>query len=306
MNELLHPSRRNAELTATPEQALDKIAFAGRAPCRACANCRCALVDGLSDADASVQSMADASPSKWHIAHTTWSSRPSCCAISCARYRPFDERFAFLYNSYYEAEGDRIARPSRGLLTRPSLDEIRAYRRHVDEALTQALDDFRRQRSNLSCSDAIMRSSTRSCSLPDLLHLFAQNPLLPAAWPPRDRRRGAGTGELRWIEGREGRVDIGHGGSGFAYDCEGPRHAVWLAPHALADRLTTNGEWRDFVEDGRLQHGEPLAVGWLGLVAREWDRGAPQWLRDPKRRMVERIRAGWALCGSIPQARCGT
>ena len=87
--------------------------------------------------------------------------------------------------------------------------------------------------------------------LTDLLHLFAQNPLLPAAWRAwRSTQQGRGTRRLRWIEGRQGPVDIGHDGSGFAFDCEGPRHAVWLAPHALADRLTTNGEWREFIEDG--------------------------------------------------------
>ncbi len=280
MNELFHPWRRNAESAAAPPPALDTGASLG-ARLQRVRKLSLSLVHGLSDADASVQSMADASPSKWHLAHTTWFFETFVLRDFVRDYRPFDERFAFLYNSYYEAEGDRIARPSRGLLTRPSLDEIRAYRRHVDDALIQALDDLPAPALELVMLGCHHEQQHQELLLTDLLHLFAQNPLLPAAWPPLDRCSGAGTGELRWIEGREGRVDIGHGGSGFAYDCEGPRHAVWLAPHALADRLTTNGEWREFVEDGGYgAAGLWLSDGWAWL--RQNGIEAPlYWLRDP-------------------------
>jgi len=249
VNELPCPSRPNAELTATPVSALEPGASLSARFARV-RRLSMALVHGLSDADASVQSMPDASPSKWHLAHTTWFFETFVLRDFVRDYRPFDERFAFLYNSYYEAEGDRIARPSRGLLTRPSLDEICAYRRHVDRALVQALDDLPEPALELVMLGCHHEEQHQELLLTDLLHLFAQNPLLPAAWPPGERRRGARAGELRWIEGRRGPVDIGHDGSGFAYDCEGPRHAVWLAPHAITDRLTTNGEWREFIDDG--------------------------------------------------------
>ncbi len=209
-----------------------------------------ALVRGLSDADACGQSMADASPSKWHLAHTTWFFETFVLRDFVRDYRPFDERFAFLYNSYYEAEGDRIARPMRGLLTRPSLDEIRAYRAHVDSAMTRALEDLPPPARDLVVLGCHHEEQHQELLLTDLLHLFAQNPLLPAVWAPADRHRSAGAGQLHWIEGRRGQISIGHDGSGFSFDCEGPRHTVWLAPHVLADRLTTNSEWWEFVESG--------------------------------------------------------
>ena len=209
-----------------------------------------ALVSGLSDADASGQSMADASPSKWHLAHTTWFFETFVLRDFARDYRPFNERFAFLYNSYYEAEGDRIARPLRGLLTRPSLNDIRAYRAHVDAAMRRAVGHLPERGLELVLLGCHHEEQHQELLLTDLLHLFAQNPLLPAAWPPGDRHRSAGAGQLHWIEGRQGQIRIGHDASGFAFDCEGPRHAVSLAAHVLADRLTTNGEWCEFVEDG--------------------------------------------------------
>ncbi len=208
-----------------------------------------ALVAGLSDADATVQSMPDASPSKWHLAHTTWFFETFVLRDFVPGYRPFDPAFAFLYNNYYESEGDRLARPSRGMLTRPSLDEILAYRRHVDRAMTRALADLptpARQLVVLGCNH---EEQHQELLLTDLLHLFSGNPLHPPAYASGDHRVSAAAGPLRWIEGRQGPRDIGHAGPGFAFDCETPRHTVWLTPHALTDRLITNSEWRAFIED---------------------------------------------------------
>ena len=239
-----------------------------------------ALVDGLSDADASAQSMPDASPSKWHLAHTTWFFETFILRDFVRNYVPFDHQFAFLYNSYYEAESDRIARPLRGLLTRPSLDEIRAYRAHVDTAITQALDYLPEPGLELVVLGCHHEEQHQELLLTDVLHLFALNPLFPAAWAPAEAHISAGTDQLRWIEGRQGPIDIGHDGAGFAFDCEDPRHIVWLAPHALADHLTTNGEWREFVEDrGYSTASLWLSDGWT------WVRGngieAPlYWRRD--------------------------
>jgi hypothetical protein len=163
-----------------------------------------ALVDGLSDADASAQSMPDASPSKWHLAHITWLFETFILRDFVRNYVPFDHRFAFLYNSYYEAEGDRIARRLRGLLTRPSLDEIRAYRPHVDAAIMQALDYLPEPGLELVVLGRHHEEQHQELLLTDVLHLFAQNPLLPAAWALAETHTSGGTDQLRWIEGRQG------------------------------------------------------------------------------------------------------
>ena len=207
------------------------------------------LVAGLSDADASGQSMPDASPSKWHLAHTTWFFETFVLRDFVPGYRLFDPAFAFLYNSYYEAEGDRLARPFRGMLTRPSLDEVLEYRRHVDIAMMRVIDDLPAPARDLLLLGCNHEEQHQELLLTDLLHLFAQNPLLPRAFVPNVGLIGCATDASRWIEGRRGPVEIGHDGRGFAFDCEGPRHMVWLAPHALADRLVTNREWRAFMDD---------------------------------------------------------
>jgi ergothioneine biosynthesis protein EgtB len=218
-----------------------------------------ALVTGLSDADASGQSMPDASPSKWHLAHTTWFFEAFVLSEFVRGYRPFDARFAFLYNSYYESKGNRLARASRGMLTRPSLDEILAYRSHVDTAIARALDDLSAAAREIVVLGCNHEEQHQELLLTDLLHLFAQNPLLPKAYATSDSRVGAAVEPLRWIDGRGGPVEIGRAGPGFAFDCEGPRHSVWLTTHALADRLITNGEWGDFIDDG----GYGTASLWL-------------------------------------------
>ena len=240
-----------------------------------------ALVAGLSDADASAQSMPDTSPSKWHLAHTTWFFETFVLCDFVPDYSPFNSQFSFLYNSYYEAEGRRMARPSRGLLTRPSLDEVRAYRAHVDAAMKRAFDGLPTSARELVLLGCHHEEQHQELLLTDILHLFAQNPLAPAVWAPGDRCTSAAADPLRWTSGRQGAIEIGHDGSGFGFDCEGPRHTVWLGRHALADRLITNGEWNAFVEDWRLQHSESLVVGRLGVGARERDRGTP--LLAPRR-----------------------
>ncbi len=238
------------------------------------------LAAPLSDADASAQSMPDASPAKWHLAHTTWFFETFVLRDHVPGYAPFDQRWAFLFNSYYEAEGARIARPSRGLITRPSLDEVRAYRAAVDEAMDAAIDDLpsaARALVELGCHH---EEQHQELLLTDLLHLLAQNPLCPAAYPALPHRPSAAPDALRWVEGDVGTVEIGHDGKGFAFDCEGPRHTVWLQPHALADRLVTNAEWQAFIADGG--YATPalwLSDGWAWV--RDNGIAAPAyWRRD--------------------------
>lgn len=225
------------------------------------------LVAPLSDADATVQSMDDASPAKWHLAHTSWFFETFVLRDHVPGYQAFDPAYAYLFNSYYEAEGARHARPRRGMLTRPSLDAICAYRAHVDAAILRALPGLGNEIRALIELGLNHEQQHQELMLTDMIHLFAQNPLHPAVWPAQDRRQHIAPA-MQWIEGPVGQVDIGHDGHGFAFDCEGPRHAVLLTPYALASRTVTNGEWAAFIADGGYR--EPrhwLADGWAWVQA---------------------------------------
>jgi ergothioneine biosynthesis protein EgtB len=221
------------------------------------------LAANLSDGDATAQSMPDASPAKWHLAHTTWFFESFVLSEFVPDYRPFNARFPVLFNSYYEAKGTRITRVARGTITRPSLEEIREYRVYVDAAVSGALDRLPPSERNLVELGCHHEQQHQELLLTDLLHLFAQNPLEPALWPPVDRPADTAPMSLRWVEGARGAVQMGHDASGFSFDCERPRHTAWLAPHALADRLVTNAEWLEFMEDGGYRRPELwLSDGW--------------------------------------------
>lgn len=222
-----------------------------------------ALVRPLSDADATAQSMDDASPAKWHLAHTTWFFETFVLRDHAPGYRPFDDRFAYLFNSYYEAEGPRHARPRRGMLTRPSLSEILLYRRHVDDAIADGLPTLPPAARALVTLGLHHEQQHQELLLTDILHLFAQNPLQEAIWDAPSALPAPMPGPLQWIEGAQGAVEIGHAGTGFAFDCEGPRHAALLTPHALAHRPVTNEEWLGFIADGGYRDPRHwLSDGW--------------------------------------------
>jgi ergothioneine biosynthesis protein EgtB len=231
-----------------------------------------ALAAPLSDADATVQSMPDASPAKWHLAHTTWFFEAMVLAQHLANYRCFDERFNFLFNSYYESVGARQPRPLRGLLTRPTLVEVLAYRKHVDAAMADLLRSTPAQHAleviELGCHH---EQQHQELLLTDILHLFAQNPLRPAyreSVPlPVETADSAQT--YKTLPG--GLFEIGHTGPGFAFDSERPRHTVQLEPFRLADRLVTNREWTAFMSDGGYQN--PLlwlSDGWAKVREEGW------------------------------------
>lgn len=209
-----------------------------------------ALAEPLSDADASVQSMPDASPAKWHMAHTTWFFETFVLRDHVPGYTLHDPRFPFLFNSYYEAEGKRHARHRRGMITRPTLDEVRAYRAHVDSALLAALPDLPEAARELVALGCHHEEQHQELFVTDILHLFSENPLEPALFAPEPKAPVAMPGPIGWIEGQAGIVEVGHDGQGFAFDCEGPRHQALLHPHAIADRTVTNAEWMTFIEDG--------------------------------------------------------
>lgn len=223
-----------------------------------------ALASPLSDADASVQGMPDASPAKWHLAHTTWFFENFVLRRFVEGYRSFDSEYHFLFNSYYEAEGPRLARPLRGVLTRPSLDTILRYREHVTTAVVEAIDNLSLEASDrieLGCQHEEQHQELLQT---DVLYLYSLNPLAPAVWPARqDRRAMESVAPFEWIPGFEGLAEVGHNGDGFAFDCELPLHRTWLHPHALGSRMVTNVEWMKFVLDGGYQSPEFwLSDGW--------------------------------------------
>jgi ergothioneine biosynthesis protein EgtB len=245
-----------------------------------------ALVAPLSDADATVQSMEDASPAKWHLAHTTWFFETFVLRDHVPGYTLHDARFPFLFNSYYEAEGRRHARGRRGMITRPALDEVLAYRHAVDAAVLAAFAELPAAALELVALGCHHEEQHQELLVTDVLHLFSENPLEPAVWPADRKVPVAMPGPVGWIESDERVVEVGHNGGGFAFDCEGPRHRTLLLPHAIADRTVTNGEWAAFIADGGYRDARLwLSDGWA-WVQRErigaplyWEHREGAWTR---------------------------
>ena len=230
------------------------------------------LVDGLGDADLTPQSAEFASPGKWHLAHTTWFFEQFLLAPHGHDYRRFDERFGFLFNSYYNAVGARHERPRRGLLTRPTLEQVLAYRAHVDHAMADLLGtQLPAEVGDLVELGLHHEQQHQELILTDLLHLFAQNPLRPAV---RKAHLGPEPDEpavLKWVQFDGGNVQVGHKAPGFAFDNESPRHVVALQSFRLASRAVTNREWLQFIEDGG--YADPalwLSDGWDTVQAQRW------------------------------------
>lgn len=236
------------------------------------------LAAPLSDEDAQLQSMPDASPAKWHLAHTNWFFETLVLQPHLPGYRVFDDRWPRLFNSYYESLGPRHARPQRGLLSRPALAEIKAYRTHVDAALADLLPHASSEAGTLIELGCHHEQQHQELLLTDILHAFSCNPLLPAydgSTPAKARAP-----EQAWLKHPGGIVDIGHTGRGFAFDNEGPRHPVLVAPFEISNRLVTCGEYADFIESGGYR--EPLlwlSDGWATVQAQGWQRPA-YWLED--------------------------
>jgi len=327
-----------------------------------------ALAEPLSAEDQCVQSMPDASPTKWHLAHTTWFFETLVLREHDPAYTLFDPHFPYLFNSYYEALGPRHARPERGMLTRPSQDEVLAYRRHVDEGMAALLDS-----ANVAVLAALApmlelglhhEQQHQELLLTDILHAFSRNPVFPAyratsalnapgtaaaptGAPPAlsivgagadgaagatraasagalvgsAHAAGAGAGAagaagsaavaatsapLQWLRHPGGMVDVGHHADpavGFAFDNERPRHAAYLHPYAIANRLVTCGDYARFIEDGGYQRAEFwLSDGWATVRAQEWQAPA-YWLLDGDARLRTRGLEGthvFGLGGLLP------
>jgi ergothioneine biosynthesis protein EgtB len=263
-----------------------------------------ALASTLSVEDQCIQSMPDASPTKWHLAHTTWFFETVLLQPHAEGYGVFDARFHYLFNSYYEALGPRHPRPQRGLLTRPSLEEVHAYRKHVDEGVLALLDAP--GTADWAAIDAILtlglnhEQQHQELIVTDILHALSCNPLLPAYRPASANalRLASVPSAMRWIERPGGVVEVGHEGGAFAFDNETPRHAALLQPYAIADRLVNCGDYARFIEDGGYQRPELwLSDGWAAVQAQGW-RCPAYWLApDDPRLRHQGATAGWQVFG---------
>ncbi|MBX3725070.1 MAG: ergothioneine biosynthesis protein EgtB [Xanthomonadales bacterium] len=262
-----------------PAPELDAVALAARF--RAIRAASTALVAGLDAEDLVPQSMPDASPGKWHLAHTTWFFE-AMVLMPLAGQPPADRRWHYLFNSYYEALGPRQPRPQRGLLTRPSLAEVLAWRADVEDRVLALLaagpPPGAAELLALGCQH---EQQHQELLVTDLKHLFAQNALAPC-WrgpaPPIGGNQAPMTGWHR--HDAEGPAAVGAGQDGFAFDNERPRHTVWLRPFELADRPVSTGEWLAFIDDGG--YSDPalwLADGWAAVQAGDWQ--APLYWHRP-------------------------
>jgi ergothioneine biosynthesis protein EgtB len=255
------------------------------------------LCAALDPEDLVAQSMPDCSPLKWHLAHTSWFFEAmvlEAFAPPGEPYTPYHPSFGYLFNSYYNAIGERHARPQRGVLTRPTVREVAAYRRAVDEAMHRFLE-----RKALPRRDEALRivelglqheRQHQELMLTDLKHLFAQNALAPAYRLPLEVG-GRAPASQGWVAYQAGVREIGHAGPGFGFDNEMPRHRVFLEAFSLADRLVTNAEYRAFVEDGGYR--EPavwLDAGWAVVQREAWER--PLYWRETPDGLAEFTLAG--------------
>jgi len=247
------------------------------------------LTRSLTPEDMAAQSMPDASPTKWHLAHTTWFFETFVLTPRLLGYKAFDVRFGYLFNSYYEAVGPRQPRPARGMLTRPSLADILAYRAYVDAAMIRLLAaEVDPALCDLIVLGLAHEEQHQELILMDILHLFAQSPLSPAFVPPRAPDPGAKAPPISYVGFQGGLVQIGYGGKAFAFDNEAPRHSVWLEPYRISDRLVTNSDWLAFMDDGGYRRAEFwLADGWALAQAENWQ--APIYWRA--------VEGGWYAVG---------
>jgi len=245
----------------------------------------------LSPEDQQVQSMPDVSPTKWHLAHTTWFFETFLLQPYVAGYRQFDPQFNFLFNSYYEAIGPRHVRAERGLITRPALDEVLAYRAHVDRAMVAFLASAASERIEQLCWLIELglhhEQQHQELSLMDIKHVLSCNPLGPS-YRKKEPAAVYATHEVRWFRVPGGLYRIGHDDDGrFAFDNEGPAHEVALGDFAIASRCVTKGEYLDFIEDGGYDRAELWhSDGWARIRSEGWQ-GPLYWQRDDRGEWVE-------------------
>ncbi len=229
----------------------------------------------LSAEDCQIQSMPDCSPTKWHLAHTSWFFETFVLGQYAPAFEPFDPSFKFLFNSYYNAVGDRLPRPHRGLITRPGLDEVYAYRASIDQAMIGFLDAA----GNTLAADlaAVIElglnheQQHQELILTDVKHALAQNPLRPAYSEGAATAPKTETPPMDWSFHPGGLEWAGYNGRGFAFDNESPRHRIYLEPFLLGSRLVTSGEFVEFIADGGYRRPELwLSDGWNTVCTAHW------------------------------------
>lgn len=232
------------------------------------------LAAPLSPEDQTVQSMPDVSPTKWHRAHVTWFFETFLLAEHQPGFTPYEEKYWFLFNSYYESLGPRYSRPDRGLITRPGVHEVGDYRTAVDTRvrdLVAGLDDGTLEKIAPTIELGFHHEQQhQELLLMDIKHVLSRNPLQPTyAGAPV---QGGEPGALGWLDVEGGLVEVGHRGEGFSFDNELPPHRQWLEPYRVADRLVTNGEWLEFMADGGYARAELwLSDGFARIKADGWD-----------------------------------
>ncbi|MET0146253.1 MAG: ergothioneine biosynthesis protein EgtB, partial [Ilumatobacteraceae bacterium] len=244
------------------------------------------LAAPLGPEDQTVQSMPDVSPTKWHRAHTSWFFETFVLQPHAPGYRSFDEHYRMLFNSYYDAVGPKHTRTERGLITRPGVEEVGAYRRHVDAAMLQLLDGpVDATVDGLVELGLHHEQQHQELLVMDIKHVLSCNPLDPA-YGPLPWAEPATAAVPAWIDHPGGVVPIGHDDVGFSYDNETPRHEVLLHPHRVAGRLVTAGDWLAFMADGGYERPELwMSDGWHTACAEGW--AAPEYWRPSD--------AGWAV-----------
>jgi len=242
-----------------------------------------ALCQPLAIEDYQLQSMPDCSPPKWHLAHTTWFFETFLLTENISSYRPFDPRYKFLFNSYYEAVGERWPRPARGLLSRPTVEEVFAYRRAIDDRVCEWLDPL--NESALESIQPVLElglnheQQHQELLLTDIKHAFSINPLRPV-FSASDAGDGLTDQQVQWLIFTHGIRQIGHNSASFAYDNEGPAHRVYVEAFEISSNLVTNREFLAFIDDGGYHRPEFwLSDGWATCRRLDWS--APlYWERD--------------------------
>ena len=241
-----------------------------------------ALCTGLEPEDCVVQSMPDVSPTKWHLAHTTWFFETFILKRFVPGYRAEIPEYAYLFNSYYNAAGNMHRRDLRGLISRPTVREAQRYRvsidSHIDDLLSDADEKLLDEIEPIVVLGIHHEQQHQELLVTDIKHVFAQNPLYPvfregrdAALPRKLSRDGAARRPYQFVEFQEAIVEIGHAGRGFAYDNEGPRHQALVSAFSLASRPVTNGEYTEFIEDGGYRRPEFwLSLGWMTVNEQRW------------------------------------